>query len=209
MTTLFEALTPKAQNELVRDHVIELVTVIVRAVPDPDRPDDRLAMKIAAEVFDEFGPGKPGIDTAMTKIREICALAGDDLSINIQDALLVALNRRRKGLDGLREGKIGGHPVSYLKDPQVAEFLGPILKAARPQVTVWSLGWTVAMDDNGKLLVDCEDSFSDPDSVVAVRNVFDDSVYAEDWDHETEEKIRQRIRKVNEVAGRIVREYMD
>ena len=31
---LFEALTPEAQNELVRDHVIELVTVVVRAVPN-------------------------------------------------------------------------------------------------------------------------------------------------------------------------------
>ena len=209
MTKLFEALTPEALEELVRDQVIEFLTVIVRAIPDPDRPDDRLTMKIAAEVFDEFAPGKPGIDTAMAQIRKICEPADDDLSINMLDALLVALNRRRKDLDGLREGKIGGHPVAYLADPQVAEFLGPVLKAAKPEVTVWSLAWTVAMDDTGKLLVDCEDSFSDPDSVVAVRNVFDDSVYAEDWDHEAEEKIRQRIRKVNEVAGRIVREYMD
>jgi hypothetical protein len=189
--------------------VIELLTVIVRAVPDPDRPDDRLTMKIAAEIYDEFAPGKPGIDTAMAQIRKICEPADDDLSINMQDALLVALNRRRKDLDGLRQGKIGGYPMAYLADPQIAEFLGTALKAASPEVTVWSLAWTVAMDDEGKLVVDCEDSFSDPDSVVAVRNVFDDSVYAEDWDHETEEKIRQRIRKVNEVAGRIVREYMD
>jgi hypothetical protein len=209
VTKLFEVLTPEAQEELVRDYVIELLTVIVRAVPDPDRPDDRLTMKIAAEIYDEFAPGKPGIDTAMAQIRKICEPADDDLSINMQDALLVALNRRRKDLDGLRQGKIGGYPMAYLADPQIAEFLGTALKAASPEVTVWSLAWTVAMDDEGKLVVDCEDSFSDPDSVVAVRNVFDDSVYAEDWDHETEEKIRQRIRKVNEVAGRIVREYMD
>jgi len=209
VTKLFDALTPEAQEELVRDQVIEFLTVIVRAIPDPDRPDDRLTMKIAAEVFDEFAPGKPGIDTAMAQIRKICEPADDDLSINMQDALLVALNRRRKDLDGLRQGKIGGYPMAYLADPQIAEFLGTSFKAASPEVTVWSLAWTVAMDDEGKLVVDCEDSFSDPDSVVAVRNVFDDSVYAEDWDYETREKIRQRIRKVNEVAGRIIREYMD
>ena len=32
MTMLFEALTPEAQNELVCDHVIDLVTVITRVV---------------------------------------------------------------------------------------------------------------------------------------------------------------------------------
>jgi hypothetical protein len=32
VTKLFEALTPEAQEELVRDHVIELLTVIVRVV---------------------------------------------------------------------------------------------------------------------------------------------------------------------------------
>ena len=209
MTKLFDALTPEAQEELVRDQVIEFLTVIVRAIPDPDRPDDRLTMKIAAEIYDEFAPGKPGIDTAMAQIRKICEPADDDLSINMQDALLVALNRRRKDLDGLRQGKIGGYPMAYLADPQIAEFLGTALKAASPEVTVWSLAWTVAMDDEGKLVVDCEDSFSDPGLVIAVRNVYDDSVFAEDWDYETRVKIRQRIRKVNEVAGRIIREYMD
>ena len=209
MTKLFKALKPEAQEELVRDQVIELLTVIVRAVPDPDRPDDRLAMKIITEVCDEFAPGMLRIDTAMAQIREICASADDDISITMQGALLVALNRRRKDLDGLREGKIGGHPVTYMSDPQVMEFLRPILKAAKAEVTLWSLAWTVAMDDDGKLLVDCEDSFSDPDSVVAVRNVFDDSIYAEDRDHENEERVKQRMWKVNDVVGRIVREYMD
>ena len=209
MTNLFAALTPEAQEELVRDYVIELITVIVRAVPDPDRPDDRLTMKIAAEIYDEFAPGKPGIDLAMADVRKICEAACDDVSIQMQDTLLVVLNRRRKDLDGLRQGKIGGYPVAYLADPQIAEFLGTAIKAASPEVTVWSLAWTVAMDDDGKLVVDCEDPFSDQRSVIAVRNVYDDSVFAEDWDHETREKIRQRIRKVNEVAGRIIREYMD
>ena len=209
VTNLFAALIPEAEEELVRDYVIELITVIVRAVPDPDRPDDRLTMKIAAEIYDEFAPGKPGIDLAMADVRKICEAACDDVSIQMQDTLLVVLNRRRKDLDGLRQGKIGGYPVAYLADPQIAEFLGTAIKAASPEVTVWSLAWTVAMDDDGKLVVDCEDPFSDQRSVIAVRNVYDDSVFAEDWDHETREKIRQRIRKVNEVAGRIIREYMD
>jgi hypothetical protein len=205
---LFEALTPETQNELVRDHVIDLVTVVVRAVPDPDRPDDRLAMTIAMEMKDVFAPGQPRIDAELARVREICGAAGDDLSVTMQDALLVALNRRRKDLDGLREGKIGGHPVAYLADPQVAEFLGPILKVAKPEVTVWCLTWTIAMDDDGKLLIDCEDSFSTPDSATAVVNLYHGSIFTEDWDHETREKVKQRMLKVNDVVGKMVRELM-
>jgi hypothetical protein len=208
MTMLFEALTPEAQNELVRDHVIDLVTVVVRAVPDPGRPDDRLAMTLATEVKDAFAPGQPGIDAEFARVQEICASAGEDLSVNMQDALLVALNRRRKDLDGLRAGTIGGHPVSYLKDPQVMEFLGPVLKAAKPEVTVWCLTWTIAMDDDGKLLIDCEDSFSTPDSATAVVNLYNGSIFTEDWDHETREKAKQRMLKVNDVVGRVTRSLM-
>jgi hypothetical protein len=209
MTMLFEALTSNAQNELIRDHVIELVTVAVRAVPDPDRPDDRLAMTIAAEVKDVFAPGQPWIDAELARVREICASAGDDFSIYMQDALLVALNRRRKDLDGLRNGKIGGHPVAYFSDPQVAEFLQPILKAAKAEVTLWCLAWTVSMDDDGKLLADVEDSFSDPDSATVVLNLYNNSIFTEDWDHDTEEKVKQRMRSVNDVVGRMMKELMD
>jgi len=46
VTKFFEALTSKAQNELVRDHVIELVTAVVRVVPYPDRLDDSFSATI-------------------------------------------------------------------------------------------------------------------------------------------------------------------
>jgi hypothetical protein len=67
MTTLFEVLDPEAKEELVRGDVIELVSAIVTAVPDPDRSDDRLTMKISAEVCDDFTPGTPWIDTELKK----------------------------------------------------------------------------------------------------------------------------------------------
>ena len=204
MTTLFESLKPEAQNELIRDHVIELVTVVVRAVPDPDQPDDRLAMKVTAEVYDELAPGVPWIDAEMARIREICASAGEDISVPVQDALLVALNRRLKELDGLRNGKIGGYPVEYLSDPQVMEFLGPILKAVKAEVSLWCLAWTVAMDDDGKLLVDNEDYFTSPDSAIAVLNHFTESVYTEDRDGTTRKKVMARMRKVNDVVEGVV-----
>jgi hypothetical protein len=165
-------------------------------------------MTIIADVKDVFAPGQPWIDMELTRIREICASAGDDFSVSMQDALLVALNRRRKDLDGLQAGTIGGHPVAYLADSQVMEFLGPILKAMNAEITLWCLAWTVAMDDNGKLLVDCEDCFTIPDSAVTVMNVFDESVYADDRDGTTRKKVMARMGKVNDVVGRMVMGFM-
>ena len=61
MKIFYESLHPEAQEELIRNGVIELVTAWVDAVPDPDRPDDRLVLSFSAEVTDDFRPGIPWI----------------------------------------------------------------------------------------------------------------------------------------------------
>jgi hypothetical protein len=204
MKKLFEALTTESQDELLRDHIIDLVNIVVKAGPDPERPDDRLALKIVAEIDDAFAPGRPETEAVRRQIREICNAAGDDFSLAMQDSLRVALNRRRKELDQLREGKIHGETATWFSDPQTMEFLGPIFRSMRPEVTVWSLAWTLSMDDDGKLLVDCEDTFTSPDSVVAVRSLSDDAVYAEDRNGETRKLVLARIGRVNDMMGRAV-----
>ena len=204
MTRLFDLLKPEARDDLIRDQVIELVTVIVRAVPDPDRPDDRFAMAVTADVYDEFATGIPAIDTAMAQAREICATAGRDISESFRDALLVALNRRRRELDGLREGKIGGQPVAYLSDPAIAELLGPMIRDAAVEVPVWSLAWTVAMEDDGKLLVGAEDSLPRPGPAAAAGNPGYAVFWPEDWDRGTRDSVRLRIRMVDDAVDRIV-----
>jgi len=209
MTTLFEALDPKAKEELICDAVIELVSVIVTAVPDPDRPDDRLKMKIAAEVFDDFAPGTPWIDAELGKVREICAGAADDITIPAEDALHVALNRNRKSLDGLLVGKVGGHPAAWASDPQTMAFLGTVLQNARAEVLVWWLAWTVVMDDDGKLVVDCEDSLSLSRPGIGLLHPDRESFFAADVTGETRENILERMRQVNGVVGRVVGELMD
>lgn len=206
MTMLYEMLTHEAQEELVQDQIIELVTVIVRVEPDPDRPDDRLAMKIVFEVKDEFAPGYPAIDAGLARLREVCGSSGDDLSPAMEDALLVALNRQRKVVDGLHEGKIGGKPMVYLSDPAIREFLWPILAAQRPDLTLWCATWTAGMDDNGRLILGFEDSVSTPDSAIAVKNVFDGSIYDEDRYGTTREKVVERIWMVNEVVGEMLKD---
>ncbi|HNX17397.1 MAG TPA: hypothetical protein PKM50_03600 [Methanoregula sp.] len=209
MTTLFRALNPEAREELIRGAVIELVSVIVTAVPDPDRPDDRLSMKIAAEVYDDFAPGTPWIDAELGKVREICAGAADDITIPAHDALHVALNRNRKGLDGLLAGKVGGHPAAWASDPQLMAYLGKVFQNARAEVSVWWLAWTVGMDDDGKLVVDCEDSLTLPRPAGALRYPDRESFFAADATGETRKNILERMRRVNGVVGRLVGELMN
>jgi len=208
MTTLYEALDPEAQEELIRDNVIELVSVIVTAVPDPDRPDDRLSLLIAAEIYDEFAPGTPWIDAELEKIRKICAGAADDITLPATDALHVALNRNRKSLDGILEGKIGGRPAAWASDPEVMALLGTVLENARAEVPVWELAWTVAMADDGLLLVDCEDSLSLPRPASALLSPERDFFVA-DESGETRKNILERMRQVNGVVGRMVEVLMN
>jgi hypothetical protein len=208
MTTIIETLNDDSKSELIWDQIIELVTVAVRAEPDPDRPEDRLALKIVAEITNNFTRGWPSIDTGLARVREVCGTSGNDLSPAMKDALLVALNRQRTVVDELHEGKSNGQPMTYLSDPATREFLTPILAAQRPEVTLWCASWTAAMDDDGMLVLGFEDGISTPDSVVAVKNLYDGSIYDEDRDGSTREKVVERIWRVNEVVGEMLREFM-
>ena len=199
MTTLFEALDGEAQKDLLRDTIVECVAVVVRAVPDPDLPDDRLTMKIVSEVFDTFAPGIPWIDAELARLREICEDAAGDITVPVQDALLVALNRRRKEQDGLVAGKIGGHPAAWASDPQFMAFPGPILRNARATVPVWWMAWTAGMEDDGMMCVDYEDIWSYSGM---------DPVFAEDGTGETRKNILKRMQQVNGVVGRMVERLM-
>src|SRR5512145_2875616 len=117
MTKLFETLREEVQEDLIRDHVIELVTVVVEVEPDPVRPDNRNSMNIVIEVFDTFRDGIPVIEAGRNRIRMICDSAPGDLSDDTRENLIAALARRCDEMDELQEGRVGGQPVDALRDP--------------------------------------------------------------------------------------------
>jgi hypothetical protein len=182
-----DALCTEAKEELARSDIIELVSVSVKAVPDPERPKDRLAMKVTAEVGDKFRAGIPAIDRDLDRIDEICSSSEDDLSLSLRDELLVTLGTRRRECAGLREGMIDGQPVAYLSDPAVAALIRPSLENPVIDALVWSLGWCATREEDGNLLVYCEaplfSEYADDDSWV---------------------RIQDRIRRVNYLIGGIV-----
>jgi hypothetical protein len=191
MTKLFDVIVPEAQQDLIRDNVIELVTVSVEALPHPDRPDDLSAMQIAAEVYYDFRDGIPRIDNALGRIRRTMSLAEDDLSPETKSRLLADLAKQRRDNNEFREGKVNGELITSHFSPEVADLLRPELFDLDPKVTVWCHGWTAGMDDSGLMCIDCDRPF-----------IF------EGIDDESRAQVLKRVHQVNAGIGRIVEPLM-
>ncbi|MDD4137072.1 MAG: hypothetical protein PHT99_04145 [Methanoregula sp.] len=187
MTKLFDVLLPEAQEDLLRNGVIELVTVAADAVPDPDRPGDRLAMQVSAELNHDFREGIPWIETELSRIPAICSTAGDDLSAATRQGLAGALDQRCREMDEWREGKAGGKPVAYRSEPWMTEILTPEFFRLNKMVTVWCHAWTVEMEDDGRMVVDTDLPF-----------------FFEGTDGSSRGRINERLQKVNAVIGNVV-----
>jgi hypothetical protein len=181
---LYEALCPDAQKDLEDDGIVDLVSVSVKAVPDPDRPEDRLAMKITAEVDDNFRAGISAVDRDLDRVDAICSSAGDDLTLSLRDELLVTLETRCREFADLKNGMVDGKPAAYLSDPAVAALIRPSLENPDIYDTVWSLGWSATREDDGSLLVYCD------------APQFSDYVDEDSW-----VRIQDRIRRVNYLIG--------
>jgi hypothetical protein len=65
------------------------------------------------------------------------------------------------------------------------------------------------MDDDGKMIVDCEDSLSLPRPAVALLHPDRESFFAADDTGETRKNILERMRQVNGVVGRVVGELLN
>jgi len=153
MTNFFESLAPEAQEDLLRYGIIELVSVSARAVPDPERPEDRLSLKIVGEVNDNFLQNIPAIDRVLDRVDAICSSAGEYLTLSLRDELLVTLDTRRRGFAELKKGMLDGKPAAYLSDPVVGPLIKPSIEHPVIDALVWCIGWSATKEGDGTLLV--------------------------------------------------------
>lgn len=191
MTKLFETMIPEAQDELIRDGMIEIVCVLVEAVPDPGRPGDVSAMTFSAEVYHDFRDGVPAVDAGIARIRKICSGAAEDLSPAVRDRLLAALADDRQQKDEFRQGLIDGEPFETRFGPEVAKLLRPENFDLNPKVTVWCHAWSAGMEDGGLICIDR-----------------DEPVIFTGTDNETEVRILERITALDERIAAIIRPLM-
>jgi hypothetical protein len=184
---LVDALCPEARDDLMRYGIVELVSVSVEAVPDPERPEDHLAMKISAYVGDNFRGGIRDIDRDLDRVDAISSSSEDDLTLVLRDELLVTLDQRRMELAGLREDCLGNSPPPYMSNPEFARMIRGSLENPAIDAHVWTVGWCIAEEDDGTLLVYC-----------------DAPMIAESVDEDSWVRIQDRIRRVNHIIGGIV-----
>ncbi len=124
---LIDALRPYARDDLMRHGIAELVSVSVEAVPDPDRPDDHLAMKISAYVGDNFREGIALIDRDLDRVDEIASSSEGDLALVLRDELLVELDFAAQGTcrfagrtAGKKSARVHERPDSCRNDTAVS-----------------------------------------------------------------------------------------
>lgn len=191
MTNFFESLAPEAQEDLLRHGIIELVSVSAMAVPDPERPEDRLSMKIVGEVNDIFLQNIPAIDRYLDRVDEICSASNDDLSLSLRDELLVTIEKQRDDFAELKNGMMNGKPAPHVSDPVVAELLRPCLEHPVIDALVWCIGWCAIREDDGRLFVYCDNPL--------ISEYADDDSWA---------RIQDRMRRVNYVIGGMMAELL-
>jgi hypothetical protein len=157
MTKILEMFTQEAREELIRDGLIELVTVTVHAVPDPARPGDTTAMIVTAEVYSEFRAGVPAIDAGLAALGKACRAAAADLSPASAQYLLRALGERRRETDAIRKSMGCGVPVAPRSGPDPVTLIGPEDLDLDPKVLVWCHTWSAGMEDSGLICMDRDD----------------------------------------------------
>jgi hypothetical protein len=184
---LIDALCPEARDNLLRHGIVELVSVSVTAVPDPERPEDHLAMKISAYVGDNFREGIRDIDRDLDRVDAIASPSEEDLALVLRDELLVTLDQRRTELAGLREDILGNSPPPYMSNPEIAKMIRSSLEDPVIDAHVWSVEWCIVKEDDGTLLVYC-----------------DAPTIAESADEDSWTRIQDRIRRVNHILGGMV-----
>jgi hypothetical protein len=184
---LIDALCPEARDDLMQCGIVELVSVSVNAVPDPERPEDHLAMKISAYVGDNFLNGIRDIDRDLDRVDAISSSSEEDLTLVLRDELLVTLDQRRTELAGLRKDCLGNSPPPYMSNAEIAKMIRSSLEDPAIDAHIWAVGWCIAKEDDGTLLV-----------------YYDAPMIAESVDEESWVRIQDRIRRVNHIIGGMV-----
>lgn len=151
-TLLLPFLFPDAQEELIRNNLVDLMIVQVNAVPDPYHPDDPGSMAVVGSVSHDFRNGVPEIDGELARITDISRLAADDLTEPVWHLLSADLNRRRDELNIMHQEMMNGTFFSPDGNSPLPELIRPENIDGNPDVLVWCNAWSIAMDDDGKIV---------------------------------------------------------
>jgi hypothetical protein len=157
VTTLFEALKPEAQNELIRDHVIQLIYIVIQYPPANDKDSNHAGYCEPFTINSVFLTGEAGATDELAQIREICSHAMDDLQGPQHCAMKQALEEQERNL------------TIFRNDERCRLFLPHIMAG----VYLWELSLVAWMEDDGIISTEIEywidESVIDTETCIRVR----------------------------------------
>ncbi len=201
---LIEALRPDIRKELERSGFVELVSVSVSAMADPDMEEGQFAMKIDAYVGDNFKAGIPAIDQALETVDALATTGGEDFGPALRDTLRVMLGGGQPDAIGLHEGEVNDRPAGgppYPETPKIVRLSG------NPDSCplVWIMGWSVATAEPDDAAADPGQHRYNTEKLLVYS---DDADISEFVDEDLWIRIKDRMRRIDLIIGGIVAEMM-
>jgi len=138
MKKLYQALSREAQEELVRNDVVELLRADFEIGGNPENQEDRDEMTRIIHVNDEFARDLPWLNDELSHIRKVCNESEHDFN-DSSNTLLNAFTLQTRGV---------------LAEMRECAELRTLLVSVTPTVDVWAISWMVSMEDDGKLNFD-------------------------------------------------------
>lgn len=141
MTGLFEMLTPQAQNDLIHDHVIEIITITVQYPPEPDPDSNRVGYCEPYALKTMLPEDDKRFAESLTQIREISSHAMDDFQGHPMHCMMKEALENKKHINEI-----------FQNDERCREFL-PYLMTG---VFIWQISLVAWMEDDGLVITEIE-----------------------------------------------------
>lgn len=187
MTTIIETLNEDARVDLIRDDLIELVSIVAGFVPASQGLTGPVTLVPRCSVYTECETQPPWLTDDLARIREISEGFEHDLSWSVKEAVRADLRRQQENF----------------VDASAYESFKPFIGCVELSTTIWSVAWCAGMADDGKVTVDREEYYT-PHQVRD--NHFAYEVFMNDriTDRATRAKIGVRLGKLSRIMDRVI-----
>ncbi len=187
MTTIIETLNEDARIDLIRDDLIELVSIVAGFVPASQGLTGPVTLVPRCTVYTECEIQPPWLTGELAHIREISEGFEHDLSRSVKEAVRGDLRRQQENF------------VEALTHESFKPFIGCV----ELNTTIWAVAWCAGMAGDGKVTVDREEFYT-PHQVRD--NHFAYEVFMNDriTDRETRAKIGVRLGKLSRIMDKVI-----
>jgi hypothetical protein len=188
MTTIIETLNEDARVDLIRDDLIELVSIVAGFVPASQGLTGPVTLVPRCSVYTECEIQPPWLTEDIARIREISEGFEHDLSGFVKEAIRADLRLQQE----------------KFVEASTHESFKPFVGCVELSTTIWAVAWCAGMADDGKVTVDREE-YCTPHQVRDNHFAYDVFMNDRITDRATRAKIGIRLGKLSRIMDRIIR----